>query len=86
MPASFFEIEHSTAISNSLLKFVELQDFYTNFCIVADEARRKEFQAKLSFEAFRPINKRVMFWSYEDVAELHSKTSGFIGIKSKLRL
>jgi hypothetical protein len=86
MPASFFEIEHSTAISNSLVKFVELQDFYTNYCIVADGVRRKEFQAKLSLEAFRPISKRIMFWSYEDVAELHSKTSSFVGIKSKLRL
>ena len=29
MPASLFEVEHSTPIHNSLLKFVELQDFYT---------------------------------------------------------
>lgn len=32
MPANFFEVEHSTPIHNSLLKFVELQDFYTSFC------------------------------------------------------
>ncbi len=49
LPASLFEIEHSTPINNSLLKFVELQDFYTNFCIVADGVRRKEFQVKMSW-------------------------------------
>jgi len=36
MPTSLFEVEHSTDINNSLLKFVELQDFYTDFYIVAD--------------------------------------------------
>lgn len=85
MPASLFEVEHSTAINNSLLKFIELQDFHANFYIVADEVRRKEFQGKISLEAFKPINKRVGFWSYDNVVELHSKTSELISIESKLR-
>lgn len=84
LPANLFEIEHSTAINNSLLKFIELQDFYTKFCIVADEIRRREFQAKLSLEAFKPVNKRVGFWSYDEVAELHSRTTEYITIESKL--
>lgn len=86
LPASFFEIEHSTDIRNSLLKFVELQDFYANFCIVTDEIRKKEFQAKLSSQAFIPISKRVGFWSYDNVAELHSKTSELISIEARLKL
>lgn len=86
MPASFFEIEHSTDIHNSLRKFVELQDFHTNFCIVADEVRRREFQTKLSSQAFSSISKRVGFWSYDNVAELHSKTSELISIESRLKL
>ncbi len=86
LPASFYEIEHSTAINNSLLKFVEFQDFHASFFIVADEVRRKEFQAKLSLEAFKPINKRVGFWSYDNVAELHTKMSALISIESKLKL
>jgi hypothetical protein len=84
MPANFFEVEHSTAMHNSLLKFVELQDFYANFYIVADKVRCKEFQIKLSLEAFKSIIKRVGFWSYDDVAELHSKTTELIDIESKL--
>lgn len=86
MPASAFEVEHSTAISNSLLKFLELQDFATNFCIVADGARLREFQTKLHLDAFRPIDNKVKFWSYEDIAELHSRTSGLISIEAKLEL
>lgn len=86
MPDNFFEIEHSTDIHNSLRKFVELQDFYANFCIVADEARQREFHTKLSSQAFKSISKRVGFWSYDNVAELHSKTSAFVSIESRLRL
>ena len=86
MPASVFEVEHSTDLRNSLLKFVELQDFSTKFRIVADAARTKEFQAKLSLDAFRPISDRVKFWTYEEVADLHSKTSAFAGVEAKLEL
>lgn len=85
MPASLFEVEHSTDIQNSLLKFTELQDFYANFCIVANGVRKREFQSKLSLEAFKSINKRVGFWSYEDVAELHSRTTEFVTVESRLR-
>jgi len=48
MPTSFFEIEHSTDIYNSLIKFSDLRDFFSNFCIVADKARKREFEGKIS--------------------------------------
>lgn len=86
MPANLFEIEHSAEIHRSLLKFVELQDFYTNFCIVADELRKREYQEKVSSEAFKSIIKRVKFWNYDDVAEFHSKASAYKKIASKLEL
>lgn len=86
MPSDFFEVEHSTPIQSSLLKFVELQDFNTDFYIVANEVRRREFQMKLSLAAFRPIQKRLVFWNYDDVAELHSKMSEVVNIETKLGL
>jgi len=86
MPASVFEVEHSTDLRNSLLKFVELQDFNSKFRIVADTARTKEFHARLSLDAFRPISNRVKFWTYEEVADLHSKTSALAAVEAKLEL
>jgi len=86
MPASLFEIEHTTEIHNSLRKFVEFQDFSTNFYIVADDVRKKEFQTKLLLQIYKPINKRVGFWSYDSVAELHSKTSELISVESRLKI
>ncbi len=74
-PSSFFEIEHSTDIYNSLLKFVELQDFRTSFYIVADNQRQAEFASKISLSAFAPIKSFVKFWNYDLVLDLHAKVA-----------
>ena len=74
-PNSFFEIEHSTDIYNSLLKFVEFQDFRINFYIVADSQRRAEFDSKIGISAFTSIKPFVKFWNYDSVSELHTKIS-----------
>ena len=73
MPIRFFEVEHSTDIQNSLLKFMELQDFNVGFFIVADSARKREFKSKLAYSAFKPIKGRVQFLDYENLSVLHSK-------------
>lgn len=72
---SFFEIEHSTDIHRSLLKFVELQDFRVNFYIVADSHRKAEFEDKILLAAFSPIKPLVKFLDYDDIANLHTKMS-----------
>jgi hypothetical protein len=72
-PDSFFEVEHSTDIYNSLLKFLEFQDFRVNLYIVADNQRRAEFDDKLTSVAFVAIRQSVRFWTYDLVSELHGK-------------
>lgn len=74
-PDSFFEIEHSTDIYNSLLKFVELQDFRVKFYIVADNHRKMEFDNKIALNAFAPIKPFTKFLDYDSVAELHTKVA-----------
>jgi hypothetical protein len=74
-PNSFFEVEHSTDIYNSLLKFVELQDFRTKFHIVADSQRQAEFESKISLNAFAPIKSFVKFWNYDSVLDFHAKVA-----------
>ena len=69
MPHSFYEIEHSTDIQNSLLKFNDLRDFSARMVIVADEKRHSEFGNKMNYAAFHALreNKRVSFLSYESL-------------------
>lgn len=65
MPNSFFEVEHSTDIQNSLCKFSDLQSFNARMAIVADARRHDEFIAKLNHDYFKPISDRVKFVSYD---------------------
>ncbi len=65
MPHSFFEVEHSTEIHNSLVKFADLQDFHSRMVIVADEHRLNEYKQKLSRTAFDAIKNRVNFLDYQ---------------------
>ena len=74
-PAAFFEVEHSTDIHRSLLKFMEFQDFRVECHIVADQRRKAEFEGKLSLTAFAPIKKLVKFWDYDAVSNLHNRIS-----------
>ncbi|WP_415060032.1 hypothetical protein [Flavobacterium sp.] len=69
MPHSFFEVEHSTDIQNSLVKFNDLQDFYARMIIVADKKRKQEYLQKIKYSSFAYLNKenRVSFLDYEAV-------------------
>lgn len=73
MPHSFFEVEHSTNIQTSLLKFMELQDFNVKFYIVASSIRESLFKDKISQYTFQPIRKRVKFIDYESIVKLYDR-------------
>jgi len=82
LPYSFFEVEHSTDIQNSLLKFNDLQDFYTKFYILSSVDRKREFEQKVSYSTFKEIKERVKFIDYDYVADLHTKTFQLIKLGS----
>jgi hypothetical protein len=86
IPHSFFEVEHSTNIYNSLLKFSDFQDFRIKFYIVADINRRREFDDQISRPTFEPIRSTVKFLDYESLSDLHSKYSASIEAERKLDL
>ena len=75
--SSVFEVEHSTDIQNSLLKFNDLQDFKTEFYIVSSIKRKEEFNAKLKYSSFSEIKDRVKFLDYQYISDLHTKISEF---------
>jgi hypothetical protein len=69
MPDSLFEVEHSTDFQNSLIKFGDLQDFYTRMIIVADDNRKREFSQKIQSSIFAEVLKRVDFLGYESLVK-----------------
>lgn len=71
MPDSFFEVEHTTDIRNSLDKFYELQDFRAKFYIVSDAANRARFEDLLGWSQYAPIRDFVGFYDYARLSKLH---------------
>lgn len=74
LPNSFFEVEHTTDIQNSLLKYNDLQDFYSSFYILSPKERKREFEQKINYSAFKNIKDRVKFIGYEYISSLHAKS------------
>ena len=75
LPVSVFEVEHSTNMRDSVVKFVELQDFRVDMLIVADGTRQGLFRKTLEMAAFAGIRDRLRFMSYEQVGDYHAGVS-----------
>lgn len=73
-PNSIFEIENSTNFRNSLVKFVELQDFNTSMTIIApkDESKIRKFKQEIDKSAFLSIKNKVKFFDYEYIIKLYT--------------
>jgi hypothetical protein len=75
LPSAFFEVEHTTDIQNSLVKFGDFQSFHANFFIVAREERREQFNTLINLATFLPLRSRVKFFNYENLVKQHEKMS-----------
>lgn len=66
-PYKIFEVEHSTDFRDAFIKFMELQDFITEFYCVSDKDRRIKFEKEKNKTAFKPIDTRLKFLTYDEV-------------------
>ncbi len=73
-PNTVFEIENSTNFRNSLVKFVELQDFVTTMILIAPKeiSKTNKFHQEIEKSAFSSIKNRVKFFDYEYVEKLYN--------------
>lgn len=73
LPKAVFEVEHSTDIKNSLIKFAELEDFRIEMKIVAYEHRKREFEQVMASRVFALIKNHVNFISYKELSQVHTR-------------
>ena len=71
MPAEMFEIELSTDMLNSLAKFNELRDFYTQLKIVAPSRRESHFKDRVEMDTLHEIRGRVKFMQLDELEQKH---------------
>lgn len=75
MPNSFYEVEHTTDIKNSLDKFYELQDYRAKFYIVAANDRKKQYDELIKKSIYCDIKDIVTFVSYDTIIQQYEKES-----------
>lgn len=80
LPNSFFEVEHTTDIQNSLLKYSDLADFNSKFYIISSKDRINEYLNKINYRVFNDIKDRVIFKDYNFISNYHSKISALTSI------
>lgn len=73
-PNSIFEVENSTNFRNSLVKFVELQDFTTSMIMIApnDKSKINKYNREIEKSAFAAIKDRVKFFNYDKIIGLYN--------------
>lgn len=73
-PQRVFEIENSTNFRNSLVKFVELQDFNVkmNIIIPNDKAKKEKFNQEIEKVAFADIRHRVKCYTYDYIEGMYA--------------
>lgn len=74
LPRAVFEVEHTTDIKTSLIKFAELEEFRIEMKIVADEHRKREFEQVMTSRVFDAVKPLVGFMSYQQVSALSETT------------
>ncbi len=82
MPTAFVEVEHSTDFQNSLGKFTDLQDFFSQFYLVAEADKQELFMKKIKIAAYADIRERVGFISYKKASDWHEKSVVISDLKS----
>ncbi|MDR3228054.1 MAG: hypothetical protein LBT53_01385 [Puniceicoccales bacterium] len=73
-PSKIFEVENSTDFRDAFVKFMELQDFTTEFVCVSPSGRKTKFDREIDKNAFRPIRDRIRFLSYEEIENDYNAT------------
>ena len=81
---SFFEVEHSTDIQNSVAKFCDLQDYHSRFIIVAPENRHEQFNKVMDRTIFHDIKDRVLFRSYEVISKQYTSMCELQALSGKI--
>ncbi len=82
-PHQFYEVDTSASFQRSLLKFVDLRHFYTEFKIVSDHNNKASFSGEIGRNTYREIKNRVKFLSYATVENMYeSSLQQFVASKT----
>lgn len=79
VPAYCFEVEHSTNITQALVRFSDLRGLTTEFMIVAPAKACGKFKKELERTLFVNIKDKIRFKSYDELGKFLAVAQEFTG-------
>lgn len=70
-PHTCFEVEHTTNITEGLLRLYQIKAISCKFFIIAPSSRKTKFDREILKDPFREIRNRYSFRSYEQLLEFY---------------
>ncbi len=84
-PKRVFEVVDSIGTLNGAFnRSLQLQNFNTDFVIVAPEKHHEKFNQTIDMEIYQPQKERFSFVNYDDIIELYETTARKNAIEMKL--
>lgn len=84
-PKRVFEVVDSLGTLNGAFnRSLQLQNFNTDFVIVAPEKHHEKFNQTIDMEIYQPQKERFSFVNYDDIIELYETTARKNAIEMKL--
>lgn len=80
-PHRIFEVENSTDFRGAFVKFVEMQDFFAKFFVIAPDERKIKFELESGKRAFESVKERCKFQSYGDIEKSYENLLAYSSTK-----
>jgi len=80
-PICCFEVEHTTGVTNGLLRLYQTSQLNTKLFIIAPDDVLKKFETEINKMPFKKIKNRYIFRSYKELINFHDLAKNYI--KSK---
>lgn len=80
-PEYCFEVEHTTNVTNGLLRMYQLKDLGAKFFIIAHSDAKTKFDSKLKITPFCEIKDRYIFRSYDELVNFFDLARSYYSLK-----
>lgn len=82
-PKYFYEVEHSTDFTSSMLKMLQLKEFDARFILASWEIRKKLFEERINQEPFDRVKNKFSFRSFELISALYFSSVQHFELEAK---
>ncbi len=82
-PVCCFEVEHTTGVTNGLLRLYQTAQLNTRLFVIAPSDVLKKFETEMNKAPFNKMKNRYIFRSYQDLVDFYQLAENYIKFKKR---